>query len=250
MLDVSITKGIIGSFFKELENRVENDVVIIGAGPSGLVASYILAKNNMKVTVFEIRNQPGGGLWGGGMKFNSIILSEDVSDTCTELGVIFEKKDNILIVDAVHFASALIFNATCQGVKIFNNIGVEDILLVNNRVCGVVINWNNVIRDKITIDPMTIYADFVLDSTGHPADGVEKLSRRSIVEISQEFPMDAERAEKFVVEASGEIYPGLYVSGMAATAVKGGPRMGPIFGGMIHSGLKVADMILRARRQL
>jgi len=55
--------------------------------------------------------------------------------------------------------------------------------------------------------------------------------------------MDADEAEKFVVDNTGEIFPGLLVSGMAVCAVHGGPRMGPIFGGMILSGQKVARIV-------
>ena len=51
--------------------------------------------------------------------------------------------------------------------------------------------------------------------------------------------------EKEVVDNSKEIYPGLYVSGMAANAVFGGHRMGPIFGGMFLSGEKVARSIIK-----
>jgi thiamine thiazole synthase len=42
-----------------------------------------------------------------------------------------------------------------------------------------------------------------------------------------------------------EVYPNLYVCGMAANAVFGGPRMGPIFGGMLLSGKKVAEILAR-----
>ncbi|MEO0247894.1 MAG: ribose 1,5-bisphosphate isomerase, partial [candidate division WOR-3 bacterium] len=36
---------------------------------------------------------------------------------------------------------------------------------------------------------------------------------------------------------------GLYVAGMAACACFGGPRMGPIFGGMLLSGRKLAEIL-------
>ena len=51
--------------------------------------------------------------------------------------------------------------------------------------------------------------------------------------------------EQTVVDNTREIYPGLYVVGMAANAVLGAPRMGPIFGGMLLSGEKAARQILQ-----
>lgn len=41
-----------------------------------------------------------------------------------------------------------------------------------------------------------------------------------------------------------EVYPGLWVTGMAANAVHGSQRMGPIFGGMLLSGEYVAQKII------
>ena len=46
------------------------------------------------------------------------------------------------------------------------------------------------------------------------------------------------------MEKTGEVCPGLYVAGMAAAALHGTPRMGPIFGGMLLSGRKVAEIII------
>jgi thiamine thiazole synthase len=46
------------------------------------------------------------------------------------------------------------------------------------------------------------------------------------------------------VENTREVYPGLFVSGMAANAVCGGYRMGPVFGGMLLSGRKAAQEII------
>jgi len=56
--------------------------------------------------------------------------------------------------------------------------------------------------------------------------------------------MWAERAESMVEDNTKEVYPGLFVVGMAANAVFGSPRMGPIFGGMLLSGKNAAEMII------
>jgi len=53
------------------------------------------------------------------------------------------------------------------------------------------------------------------------------------------------KAEQFTVKNTKEAYPNLFVCGMASNAVFGGPRMGPIFGGMLLSGKKVAELIMK-----
>ena len=45
------------------------------------------------------------------------------------------------------------------------------------------------------------------------------------------------------------LYPGLYASGMAANNVQGGFRMGPIFGGMLKSGRKIAQIVAEDLRK-
>jgi thiamine thiazole synthase len=55
--------------------------------------------------------------------------------------------------------------------------------------------------------------------------------------------MNAEEGESFVVEEVTEVFPGLWISGMCVAAALGGPRMGPIFGGMLLSGRQAADLI-------
>jgi sulfide-dependent adenosine diphosphate thiazole synthase len=54
--------------------------------------------------------------------------------------------------------------------------------------------------------------------------------------------MWAEIAERETVAYTKEIYPGLLVAGIVVNAVFGLPRMGPIFGGMLLSGRKAADL--------
>ena len=60
--------------------------------------------------------------------------------------------------------------------------------------------------------------------------------------------MWAERGEKSVVENAREVYDGMWVAGMAANAVYGDYRMGPIFGGMVLSGKKVAEKLIEKLR--
>jgi len=48
-----------------------------------------------------------------------------------------------------------------------------------------------------------------------------------------------------VVENTSECFPGLWTAGMSVCASHGGPRMGPIFGGMLLSGRTVAAQVIR-----
>ncbi|KAF2959737.1 MULTISPECIES: sulfide-dependent adenosine diphosphate thiazole synthase [unclassified Thermotoga] len=243
MRDVLISKLIVERYFEKLRNSLELDVAIVGAGPSGLTAAYELAKNGFKVAVFEERNTPGGGIWGGGMMFNEIVLERELENFLKEVEIEYEVKEDHVVVDSVHFASGLLYRATKAGAIVFNNVSVEDVAVQNGKVCGVVVNWGPTVRLGLHVDPITIKASFVVDGTGHPANVVSLLAKRGLVEMKTEFPMDADEAEKFVVDNTGEIFPGLLVSGMAVCAVYGGPRMGPIFGGMILSGQKVAKIV-------
>jgi ribulose 1,5-bisphosphate synthetase/thiazole synthase len=74
------------------------------------------------------------------------------------------------------------------------------------------------------------------------------LQRRGLLKDSQtrlpgEGPMDAPPGEKFVEASVAEIYPGLWMTGMSVCASMGGPRMGPIFGGMLLSGSRAAKLV-------
>ena len=54
--------------------------------------------------------------------------------------------------------------------------------------------------------------------------------------------MWAEIGEGEIIRNTKEVYPGLIVAGMAANAVFGSPRMGAIFGGMLVSGKRAAEV--------
>ncbi|ASJ16854.1 ribose 1,5-bisphosphate isomerase [Thermococcus chitonophagus] len=244
--DVIISRAIIESYFKDLLNNLELDVAIVGAGPSGMVAAYYLAKGGAKVAIFEKKLSIGGGIWGGAMGFNKIVVQEEAKEILDEFGIRYEKfEEGYYVADAIEVATTIASKVVKAGVKIFNMIEVEDLVVKNNRVSGIVINWTPIHMTGLHVDPLTVEAKYVIDSTGHGAQITQFLLKRGLIErIPGEGPMWADQGEKLTVENTREVYPGLYVTGMAANAVSGAPRMGPIFGGMFLSGRKAAQEIL------
>lgn len=252
LMEETISGAIVRSYFKKLEANLAVDVGIVGAGPSGLVAARDLALAGYKVAVFESKLAPGGGTWGGGMLMNEVVVQDDAAKILHEFGITTVPVDsNYHTVDSVEMASGLIFGARKAGAVIFNAVRVEDIVIHDGVVCGVVINWNPVARLDMHVDPIVITTRALVDGTGHPSEIINKAVNKAGVKIDSptggilgEKPMWMEDGERTTVENTKRLYPGLYASGMAANNVQGGFRMGPIFGGMFKSGRKIAKIIM------
>jgi len=244
MIETNISRVIIEQYAKRLTEHLENDVVIVGAGPAGLAASYYLSYAKIKTTVIEKKLSIGGGIWGGAAGFN-VVTFED-KDILDEIGVTTKKVGDLYAADAIEFATALGYKAKKAGAEIFNLVEAEDIVLKDETVKGVVVNSSSARTLKLHVDPFCICASFVIDATGHPAELVSMLKRRKpelFPKELQEYFMNVEKSEAGVVEKTGEVFPGLYVAGMAVCDTFNLPRMGPIFGGMLKSGKKVAELI-------
>ncbi len=248
-MDRKITEIIHHGYAKKFSESIQSNVLIVGGGPSGLTAGYLLRQEGLKVVIIEKRLAPGGGIWGGGMGMNEVVVEEDVLDLLDEFGIRYtDVGEQLYSVDAVELASGLTFKAVQSGAVLLNRVGAEDVCIADDRVSGVVINQTDVIG-RLPVDPVTFTADAVLDATGHEAVICSALNRRRTLSgvkggaLVGEEGMDARKAEEFVVENTGEIFPGLWISGMGVCSVWGGPRMGPIFGGMLSSGRKVAGQI-------
>ncbi|HBU69737.1 MAG TPA: ribose 1,5-bisphosphate isomerase [Elusimicrobia bacterium] len=255
MLDeVVISRAITESFMKVFMDYMDVDVAIAGAGPAGLVCAYYLARAGKKVAVYERHLKVGGGMPGGGMMFNRIVIQDEARPILQgEIGVDIESyKDGMYIADSVEAIATITSKAIKAGVKIFNLMSVEDVMIRENKVSGVVLNWSSVGWSKLHVDPLCVRAKAVVDATGHDTEVCKIVERKSGPVLNTktggvlgEKSMWAEVGEGVIMDNTKEVYPGLYVCGMASNGVYGSPRMGAIFGGMILSGKKAATLILQ-----
>lgn len=251
--EIKISRAIIDSYRDKLIKALDVDVAIVGAGPAGMACAYYLAKTGKKVAIFEKKLSVGGGMWGGGIMFNEIVVQEKAKKILDEFGIktrVYEK--GYYLADSVESVSTICSKTTKVGVKIFNLMSAEDVMIRRGRICGLVLNWTAVEMANLHVDPIATKSRFVVDATGHAAEVVHIAERKSGLKLETktgkvlgEQSMWAEVAEDTIVKNSKEVCPGLYVCGMCANAVFGGPRMGPIFGGMLLSGKKVAADLLK-----
>ncbi len=252
-METRISNAIVSRYFNKLLDHLELDVAFVGAGPSALVAARDLAVSGLKVALFESKLAPGGGTWGGGMLFNEVVVQEDAREILADFDIPGQPAgDELLTCDAVAFGAGLVFGACRAGATIFNAVRVEDILVHEGRIGGLVINWSPVARLEMHVDPLVVAARVVVDGTGHDCEVAALAVRKAGMRIDTpsgavegEKPMWMEIGEQTTVENTRRLAPGLYVCGMAANAVQGGFRMGPIFGGMLKSGRKLATLIRR-----
>lgn len=243
-----ITSAIIESYMKDLLDYTEVDVAICGAGPSGLLCGYYLAKAGLKVAIYERHLKVGGGMPGGGIMFNKIVFQKEALSVLDELEIRYKHyKENFYVADSIETISALTYKTLKQGAKIFNLFSVEDVVIREKKISGVVLNWTAVEQTGLHVDPIAIISKFVVDATGHDCE-VARIVEKKLgwIKVKGEQSMWAEVGEEVLVENTKEIYPGLLVCGMAANAFFGSPRMGAIFGGMFLSGKKASEIIIKA----
>ena len=181
---------------------------------------------------------------------NEIVVQPEALDLVTAAGATSRAKGSLFTIDALELASALCLKVIQSGATIFNLITAEDLCLRDERVTGVVAN-RSLIGDSLPVDPLVFTTKAVIDATGHEAVVANFLARRGRLKLSTawgsgEGPMNAPAGEAFVVEHAQEVFSGLWVAGMSVCATQGGPRMGPIFGGMLMSGAKVARLVSEA----
>ncbi len=203
--EITISKAITESFMKDFLEAMEVDVAIGGAGPAGMTAAYYLSREGVKTVVFERQLRVGGGMPGGGMMFNRIVVQEEGKKLLDEFNVeTKEYRNGYYIADSLEATSTICSKAIKAGAKIFNLISVEDVMIrEDDRITGLVLNWSATSLAGLHVDPLAIRAKMVIDATGHASEichiVVNKLGgklRTKAGGVVGEKPMWADRGEK------------------------------------------------------
>jgi len=248
--EAQISTAIVEEFNNWFKEHIISDVIVVGAGPSGLIAAHDLAKAGLKTLVIEANNYIGGGFWIGGYFMNTLTFRAPANEILDELKIPYKEfREGLFVADGPSACSKLISAACDSGARILNLTKFDDVVYRNNRVEGAVINWSPVSalpRQITCVDPIALEAKVVIDATGHDAHVARSLEKRGLLKLQTYGPMDVNSSEDLVVEKTGQIHPGLYATGMAVSTVFGIPRMGPTFGGMLFSGRKAAGQIIRS----
>ncbi len=241
-----ITKSIASMFNETIQEYADSDIIIIGAGPAGLTAGRKLAGSGLKTLIVEQNNYLGGGYWVGGYMMNPVTVRSPAQRIWDELEVPYrEVGAGLYATWGPHACSKLIAAACDAGVRFLQLTKFDDLILKNDRVAGVVINWMPVSalpRNVTCVDPVALESKIVIDSSGHDSVAVRRLMDRGYIKWEGMNPMWVEGGEDAVVDKTGEVYPGLIAAGMSVTETFGLPRMGPTFGSMLLSGIRAAEI--------
>ena len=176
---------------------------------------------------------------------NTVTFRAPSQEILKDLEVPYEEPETgLFTVSGPHACSKLIAAACDAGVKVLSLTKFEDVVYKAEKVEGVVINWSAISslpRQISCLDPVSLEAKVVIDASGHDAIVCRSLEKRGLLEMSDYGPMNIVGSEDLLVEKTGQVHPGLLVSGMAVSTAYGIPRMGPTFGSMLFSGVKAAE---------
>ena len=125
--EIKISQAIIKSYNNKILSALDVDVAIAGAGPAGMCCGYYLAKYGKKVAIFERKLSVGGGMWGGGIMFNEIVVQDKAKEILDEFDVRTRTYERgYYLADSIEAVSGICLKTVKTGAKIFNLLSAED----------------------------------------------------------------------------------------------------------------------------
>ena len=128
--------------------------------------------------------------------FNEVVFQESAKKILDEFGIKARQYDKgYYLSDSIETVSTICSKAVKAGLKIFNLLSAEDVMIRKKRVCGLVLNWTAVEMANLHVDPITMRAKFVVDATGHPAE-VARIIEKKVINAKSRIHLTG---KKFVI---------------------------------------------------